>query len=125
MPQIINSSRQSAGKADAKGHTTRNESGIELSGDVTRAPLPLLIGLGVLVLAFLTLMVTHFVGIGGASHSRAGYEKVAPPAGYPDIYPYNSKKWQQAGRPVLSGMPPPQLMQRWTQPGGARTGGKQ
>src|SRR5688500_17654370 len=44
----------------------------------------------------------------------AGMERVAPPPGYPDIAPYNTKAWQQTAKPGsrMPGVPPADALQR-------------
>lgn len=42
-------------------------------------------------------------------------ERVPPPPGFPDVYPYNSKEYQKRGMPAISGVPPVALVKQWNQ----------
>jgi hypothetical protein len=65
----------------------------------------------VLVLLAFFAYRTYFVG-----EQAPALHKVAPPPGYPDEAPYNTESWQKAthngAKPMMSGMPPPQAMQK-------------
>ena len=61
--------------------------------------------LGILVIGY--FVFTTFAGPKQSGNPTVNYDKVAPPAGFPDNFPYNSKQWLDAGKPGISGMPPP------------------
>jgi hypothetical protein len=60
---------------------------------------------GVLVLAIIAIMLMR-------PKTVPREEKVPPPPGMPDTYPYNSKEWQQR-RPTIGGMPPPSVLNQF------------
>ena len=78
-----------------------------------KVPLGVLIGAGVAVLVLVVFLFhTYVMPITPARAS--GMERVAPPAGYPDIAPYNTKAWQQTARPGarMPGVPPADALQK-------------
>lgn len=70
-------------------------------------PLPLVIG-GVVIALLLFLFMYHtFISpLYGVGPRRA--ERIAPPPGYPDVAPYNTREWQQHAKPGqrMPGVPP-------------------
>ena len=84
--------------------------GSRLPANVNEVPLPVMIGLGVAVLLFTLFMFNHYV-MRITPKSGPGYEKVAPPPGYPDEPPYNDAAWQRHKMPT-PGMPPPEALAR-------------
>lgn len=124
MPTVIKTSGGGSGPSGKKPETSgqpgkkpaKSGDGIKFSGNINELPKPLLIGLGVLVLLFLGFMVNQFVVPLRPPAKDA--DKVAPPPGYPDIPPFNSKAWQDGGKKVTPGIPPPEALQRMN--GGAK-----
>ena len=96
MPVQMNMDKNSAPK-DKPAKLAKNPSQI---------PPQALIIAGVLGVLFLFFMVKTFV----MSPSVKVAERIAPPAGYPDTFPYNTKDWQDANKAGragrLSGVPP-------------------
>lgn len=78
----------------------------EKTGD-NSVPLPILISGGVLVL-FLVLFMYHTYVSPLLGQGQQKMEHVAPPPGYPDVAPYNTKVWQQNAKPGqrMPGVPP-------------------
>jgi hypothetical protein len=77
-------------------------------------PIPVLISGGVLVVFLILFMYhTYISPLYGQSANR---EHVAPPPGYPDVPPYNTKAWQQYAQPGqrMPGVPPRDLSQSRT-----------
>lgn len=108
MPQIIMKGGDTKGgdKKDSKKGLSPLSS---LSEPMDREKM-LLIGAG--VLAVLGLVVALFVF---TRPNAPAVEKVPPPPGLPDVYPYNSKEYQKRGMPAISGVPPPALVKQWEQ----------
>jgi hypothetical protein len=80
-------------------------------------PIPVMISGGVLVLFFFLFMYHTYVSpLYGQGPKKA--EHVAPPPGYPDVPPYNTKEWQQHAQPGqrMPGVPP----RDYSQPGASR-----
>jgi hypothetical protein len=80
-------------------------------------PIPLIVGGGVLVVLFFLFMYHTFVSpLYGQGPKKM--ERVAPPAGYPDVPPYNTREWQKYAQPGqrMPGVPPRDL----SQPGPSR-----
>lgn len=75
-------------------------------------PVPLIVGGGILVLFFFLFMYHTYVSpLYGQGEKKM--EHVAPPPGYPDVPPYNTKVWQENARPGqrMPGVPPRDLSQ--------------
>jgi hypothetical protein len=70
-------------------------------------PLPIVIAGGILVVSFFLFMFHTYVMPLVPRRSPA-VERVAPPPGYPDVPPYNTKEWQQNAKPGqrMPGVPP-------------------
>jgi len=68
---------------------------------------PILVASGAAMLLFLLFMYHLFVSpLFPQGHRQM--ERVAPPPGYPDVPPYNTKVWQENARPGqrMPGVPP-------------------
>lgn len=103
MPQVIHNSGQ--GSSSSTGSTGKKP-------DKQNDKKPLIIGAGVMSVLVLIVAIVMMV----RSNAAPTYEKVLPPAGFPDQYPYNSKDYQKRGMPAISGVPPQSVMQQFKNP---------
>jgi hypothetical protein len=100
MPTVINM----GGKSEPPGKSKDNT---PAGGPPKNTPLIAAIVAGILVLGLFVFLWRTYV----STPTHPPMTKVAPPPGFPDQWPYNTKEWQQqtnngqlGGR--LSGVPP-------------------
>ncbi len=108
MPQVIKyDSKPSSGKGPAANKPPVSE---EESKEKRKVQILAGVCVVLVLIAFLAFR-TYFIG-----EQAPALHKVAPPPGYPDVAPYNTEEWQKASqngaKPIMSGVPPPQAMQR-------------
>ncbi|HZO90430.1 MAG TPA: hypothetical protein VFB38_19040 [Chthonomonadaceae bacterium] len=99
MPYMVNKDSKPAGP---------NKPTQRASGEPRQLTMPLLIGAAVVVVLFMVFMYHSYVN--PVVKPATIVTKVPPLPGYPDLYPYNTKEWQEQAKkgraPRLSGVPP-------------------
>lgn len=107
MPQVINTGNKPDKPKDKV--TKPKEASAGFPSSVNELPKPLIIGIGVLAIVFMLFMFNRYIY---RLTPPPPLPHVAPPPGYPDIPPYNQPGWQKEGMRPMSGMPPPEALQR-------------
>ena len=83
------------------------------SGEPAQIPLAAIIGAGLAALILILFLFHTYVSPLRPAQA-SGMEHVAPPPGYPDIAPYNTRAWQQTAKPGtrMPGVPPADALQK-------------
>lgn len=119
MPQVVNyGNKPSSGQGPSA-----NKPPVSDTEKKAKQKVQLLAGLCVVLVLIAGLVFRAYVIGEKAPEMR----KVAPPPGYPDVAPYNTESWQKAtqngARPMMSGVPPPAVMQRMNEARGKAQAG--